>query len=206
MYFSALVLLPLDTINIEEKIIEILAPYYSELEVEPYKEYLTEEKITEEIEYLATLSIEEIEKIATTWEIPSHDLRSLAKIELGDRLGWFEEEADGIDEVGLYKMTTINPQGKWDYYRFIEIEALDSETAISYPCRVIDLPEVIPYAIVTSNGEWHELGDVAGMQTFVNIIHGDSIMSEEETAWQIKVRAILKDYSDCICVALRCHI
>lgn len=206
MHFSALVLIPPDTNNIKAKVEEILHPYYSELEVEPYKEYLTEDKITEEIEYLATLTPEEIKKIAADWEIPSHDLTTLAKMELGNKLGWFEEEADGIDSIGLYKMTTINPQGKWDYYRFIETEPLDSGTAITYPCRVADLPKVVPYAIVTPNGRWHELGEMAGIQAFLRELHGDITVSEEEILWQNKISEVIKYYSDYICVALRCHI
>ncbi len=37
-HFKALVILPLDTINTQEKVAELLNPYYLELEVEPYKE------------------------------------------------------------------------------------------------------------------------------------------------------------------------
>lgn len=206
MHFSVLVLMSPDTNNIKAKVEEILQPYYSELEVEPYKEYLSEAKITEEINYLATLPAKEIEKLAADWEIPTHDLRTLAKMELGDRLGWFEEEADGIDSIGLYKMTTINPQGKWDYYRFIETEPLDSGTAITYPCIVADLPEIVPYAIVTPNGEWHELGEVAGIQAFLKKLHGDITASEEEIVLKNKLREVIKYYLDYICVALRCHI
>jgi hypothetical protein len=206
MHFSVLVLIPPDTDNIKAKVEEILQPYYSELEVEPYKEYLSEAKIIEELNYLATLPAKEIEKMVADWEIPSYDLRTLAKMELGAKLGWFEEEADGIDSIGLYKMTTINPQGKWDYYRFIETEPLDSGTAITYPCRVADLPEVVPYAIVTPNGEWNELGEAVGIQAFLKELNGDITVSDEEIVWKNKLQEIIKYYSEYICVALRCHI
>ncbi|HCF29206.1 MAG TPA: hypothetical protein DEV81_18840 [Cyanobacteria bacterium UBA11049] len=118
-----------------------------------YKEYFSEEKVAEEMEYLATRPREEIKKLAADWEIPSNDLKSLAKMELGEHLGWFEDEADGIDEKGSYKMTTINPLSKWNYYPFIEMEPIESGTPVAYPCRVANLPEVVPYALVTPAGE-----------------------------------------------------
>jgi hypothetical protein len=206
MHFYALVIIPADTKNIEAKVEQLMSKYYSELEVESYKEYLIEEKIIKEIEYLQTLPINEIEKMAAAWEIPSDDIRTLAKMEVGDMMGWFEDEAEGIDEIGLYKMTTINPNGKWDYYSLIEKEPIKSGQALSYPCKVSDLPKVLPYAIVTSDGEWYELGEDAGTKAFAKRIKGDNTISEEEANWMITVEHILADYNDSLCVALDCHI
>jgi hypothetical protein len=201
MHFSVLVLIPPDTNKIEVKVRELLSPYDQNIEVEPYKEYLNQEEIANEVKYLATLSQEKIEKMAADWEVPGNDLETLAKMELE----WFDELIDGIDEKGEYKVVTYNPQGKWDWYRSIEMEPVESEKPISYPCRVTDLPNVVPCAIVTPDGEWHELGMDAGIKAFAKSLKADTTVSEEEAEWNQKVRQILQYYSNYLCVALNCH-
>ena len=144
--FTALIILPPDTNNIQKKVAELLNPYYSELEVEPYKEYLNQKEFQAEIEHLSTLSQEYIDKLAIEYEISGENIiEDLARI----NLYWYEEDVAGIDEHGEYQITTYNPQGKWDWYSFIE-----AEESISYPCLVKDLPEVIPYALITPDGKW----------------------------------------------------
>ncbi|MEH2306221.1 hypothetical protein [Nostoc sp.] len=201
MHFSALVIMPLDTDNIETKVKELLSSYNENIEVEPYREYLNYGKLANEIKHLETFPLDKIEKMAADWEVCSNDLETLAKIELE----WFEDEVDGIDEKGEYKVLTYNPQGKWDWYRFIEFEPIESGTPILYPCRVADLPQVVPYAIVTPNSEWYELGEDAGIKAFANTLKGNQIVSDEEAEWQLKVQEILAHYSDHLCVALMCH-
>jgi hypothetical protein len=52
--FNALVILPQNTANIQEKVAQLLSPYYSELEVEPYKEYLNQAEFQAEMQRLST--------------------------------------------------------------------------------------------------------------------------------------------------------
>ncbi|MEL7243051.1 MAG: hypothetical protein AAGM40_11990 [Cyanobacteria bacterium J06573_2] len=198
-HFTALIILPPDTRDIHQKVVELLNPYYSELDVEPYKEYLNQEELQTEIEYLSTLSKEDINKLAIEYELSGQNIiKDLAKI----NLDWCEEDIAGIDEYGEYKITTYNPQSKWDWYRFIE-----AEQSIRDPCLVKNLPEVIPYALITPDGEWYELGFDLGIQAFMrNHSIQDTNISEEEVNWDLKVKEILACYSDFIAVALNCHI
>ncbi|MGF1674476.1 MAG: hypothetical protein ACFCUV_12445 [Rivularia sp. (in: cyanobacteria)] len=182
--FTALVLFPQDTNNIQEKVAEILSPYYFDLEVEPYKEYLNQEELQAEMEYLSTLSKEDIEKLGSEYEVSGENLiEDLAKI----KLYWYEEDVAGTDEHGAYQITNINPQGKWDWYTFIEAEPRELEPPISYPCRVSDLPDIVPYALVTPDSKWYE-------------------NNGKEINWDLKVQEILALYLDCLVVGLLCHM
>ena len=198
-HFTALIILPPDTNNIQEKVAELLNPYYSELDVEPYKEYLNQAQLQTEIEYLSTLSTEDIDKLAIKYELSGENvIEDLAKI----NIYWYEEDVAGVDEHGEYQITTYNPQSKWDWYRFIA-----AEESISYPFIIKDLPEVIPYALITPDGKWYELGFDLGIQAFMrnNSIKYTDI-SQGEIDWDLKVKEILGFYADFIAVALNCHI
>lgn len=82
-HFTALIILPPDTNNIQDKVVELLNLYYSELEVEPNKEYLNQEELQKEIEYLSTLSKEDINKLAIEYELSGENvIEDLARINL----------------------------------------------------------------------------------------------------------------------------
>jgi len=198
-HFTALVILPPDTNNIQDKVAELLNPYYSELEVEPYKEYLNQEELQAEIEYLSTLSKQDIHKLTIEYELSGENvIEDLAKI----NLDCYEEDVAGVDEYGEYQITTYNHQSKWDWYRFIE-----AEESINYPCKIKDLPEIIPYALITPDGKWYELGFDLGIQAFMRSHSiSDANITEGEINWDLKVKEIIACYSDSLAVALNCHI
>lgn len=201
--FKVLVILTLDFSNLHEKVNEMLSPYYSELEVEAYREYLNQSDIDKEIKYLLGLSKEEINKLAIEYEVASNDLEAIAKI----NLDWHEEDIVGFDEHGYYRMTTVNPQGKWDWYSIIETEYIDSDVLIKYPCRVINLPNLVPYALVTPDGHWYEAGEQVGIQAFKRFrLHQNLPITEEEINWDLQVKKILACYPNYFAVALNCHI
>jgi hypothetical protein len=202
-HFKVLVILPANTNNVEEKVRNLLNSYYSELEVEPYKEYLDQAAVEKEVKRLSTLPKESLEKLAADLDVSSDNLEEIAKL----NLDWDEDELVEADEHGFYRMTTINPQGKWDWYSFIEAELRESATPIRYPCRVVELPEVIPYAIVTPDGRWYEAGGEVSVQAFMRIyLNSDVNTSAEEVNWNLKVQKTLACYPDCFVVALNCHI
>jgi len=201
--FKTLVLLPPDTTDVEKKVIDLLSPYYSELKVEPYKEYLNRAAVEKEVEYLSTISRETLEELAADYEVSIDDLESLAKL----NLDWYDNEIAGIDKHGSYRMTTINPQGKWDWYNFIEAEPRELGILIRYPCPVTSLPDIVPYALVTPDGQWHDEGEEIGVQVFTKIyLQGNAHINEEEAKWDLKVKKIIAWYPDHLAVALNCHI
>ncbi|MBN3911473.1 MAG: hypothetical protein HWQ35_34550 [Nostoc sp. NMS1] len=203
-HFKALIILPQNTINITEKVAELLSPYYSELEVEPYKEYLNKSELQVEMQNLSTLSKENIEELIEEYEVSGDNLlENLAKI----NLDWYEEDIAGSDEQGAYRLTTLNPCSKWDWYDFIEVESIESELPINYPCRVADLPNIVPYALITPDGQWYEAGADLGLQAFKRIyLLNNKQVSEEEVSWDLDVQKILASYSDYLAVAIHCHI
>lgn len=206
-HFKTLVLLPPNTSDIEKKVIDLISPYYSELKVEPYKEYLNRVQVEKEVKYLSNLPRENIEKLAAEYEVSSDDLESLAKF----NLDWDDNEVAGIDEYGSYRMTTINPQGKWDCYTFIEAEPNELGTPILYPCPVAELPVVVPYALVTPDGQWHEAGEEVGVKAFTKIYLPEIYLPDnghisEEANWDLKVQEIIAQYPDSLAVGLNCHI
>jgi len=98
-------------------------------------------------------------------------------------------------------MTTINPQGKWDCYNFIEAEYRESEASISYPCLVKNLPEIIPYAVVTPDGQWHEINKQECVQALKRIYSNSNLpVSQEESNWDVKFKKIIACYSDYLAV------
>ncbi len=200
--FTALIIIQPSTVNVKSKVGELLLPYDSQTEVEPYKEYLASEELVEKINYLESLSQAEIDKIAKEWGVEANNLEILAKFELE----WFPELIDGVDEKGEYRMITFNPNGKWDWYRFLDVESTASGLSIPLQLTVKEIPEFIPYAVVTPDGKWHELGEEAGLEAFVNReIKGIEVINEDEINWIEKVRQIKSDFQDYLAVRLYCH-
>lgn len=57
-------------------------------------------------------------------------------------------------------------------------------------------PDLIPFAILTPDGQWHESGS-AGWQ----------VASDQSQAdWAAEVRSILESHRDCLAIAVDCHI
>ncbi|MBD1860144.1 MULTISPECIES: hypothetical protein [Trichocoleus] len=200
-HFLALVLIPPDATAIETEVAKLLKPYYSELTVAPYKEYLNQVAVAREVERLQQLPKQAIAKLAEDWEVAQDDLEAMAKYELD----WFEDEIAGVDEKGSYRLTTINPLGKWDSYRFIQEESRESGAPLPYPCLVSTLPPVVPYALVTPDGQWHEIGMDAGIKAFARQLRGEIIPSQDETAWDLEVERLLQQYPNYLAIALDCH-
>ncbi|MGB3511613.1 MAG: hypothetical protein WBA93_20720 [Microcoleaceae cyanobacterium] len=105
------------------------------------------------------------------------EVLALAKCELE----WFGELIDGVDENGEYKITTLNPDGKWDWYKFLDVETNTSGLSAPRTFIVREIPEFVPYAVVTPDSKWHELGQDAGLEAFFNRqIRGLEVISEDE--------------------------
>ena len=153
-HFTTFVIIEASTTNIEAKVEELMMPYNSKTEVEPYKYYLEPEELAKEVNNLKSLSPEQIKKLTNIFlGEGTNDLERLAKL----RLGWFDDWIDGTDEKGEYTIRNYNPNGKWDCFRALEPEE-EAQLSISFPCKVKEIPDVIPDAIVTPDGKWHDMG------------------------------------------------
>lgn len=186
MHFGAVVLIPEETPVTEDAITDavehLLEPYYIEREGLERKEYFT----ADEIRFLTR----------QFWLRP----KSLPKLAETLRRKWGMD--CGVDEDGLYHITALNPEGKFDYFALFSgedvienrVEARIQESV--WP--VTDIPrDLAPSAVVTPDGAWHDTGS-------------------EKWAWQLsrseqdtiraRAYAIIEQYPTHLAVMVDCHI
>ena len=198
--FNILLIVSPETENIELKVKELMNPYYSYLEVAPYKEYLKQEELQKEVRRLKE-NVNEIATLAQKMEVNIDNIENLAKA----NLDWSEEEIDGNDQRGDYKIVDYNPRGKWDWYRFLDKEEIEPEKFIYYPCKVRDIPYVMPYAVITPDGKWNELGEEEGLRIFAAQLEDKRIIEKKQERWKQEVQRIKITYSNHLAIALMCH-
>lgn len=109
-----------------------------------------------------------------------------------------DPDCDECFGTGTYR-STYNPESKWDWY---EIGGRWDGwlNGINYKLLkdvcLDDLPHM-PFAIVTSDGEWREKGEMGWF----------ACVSNENADWQdIAKQTLLNEDQDCIAVVVDCHI
>jgi len=95
-HFTVLVRFEGDLATAKERVEQMLAPYDENLEVAQYKHYYEKD---------------EIKRMAEHYKIDLSDLKSLAE----NMKDWHGTEG-GVDEKGLYYLSTYNPRSKWDWW------------------------------------------------------------------------------------------
>lgn len=138
--------------DIESQVNQMMAPYDEELKVEPYKIYLRPDDIQSMAGYYKT-----------------DDLLGLAT-----RMEDWDGDPGGVDSKGLYRVSTRNPQGHYDYWRIggrwdgvIQNQPRESEEGFNWSGIHEQLPnntvilsdidhDIQCYSIITPDGEWHE--------------------------------------------------
>src|SRR5262249_37176096 len=97
-HFFTVVIVPGTTApdQIEDTVSRLLAPYDENLRVHPHKVHLNHKSI---------------ERMASHYKKSPQDLTELAR-SIND---WTGDEG-GVDEQGLYHLSTHNPQPKWDWW------------------------------------------------------------------------------------------
>lgn len=194
MHSFSIVILPANVISIREFIKQILAPFYMELEVEPYKEFFTKEY---------TYDVARQRGAGTNLELIDEILR--------------EKEKDmGVENGLIYWMTTYNPNSKWDYWKIggnydkaiyelktsLNLKQIGNDEDIcNNTCPVSLIPkDCIPYSIVTPNGDWYSEAD-----------YGWKMMNSKEEnekaliEWKKKVKYLFEKYWDSLAVGLDVH-
>jgi hypothetical protein len=188
--YMLLVLVPPSEQDIEEAVGELIEPYSKWIELPPYKEYLKQWEINQEVWH---------------YGIPKESLEQIAR-KMKERGGEV-----GVDEKGLYRLTTRNPQGRWDSWRVggswdgviqgkrhsdgrvghnlgQEHEQLQYNT-----CVVSQLPKFLSiYELVTPDGVWHSWGEWSKPSTLL-FDH------------MVELTEITEQYVDHIAVCIECH-
>lgn len=179
MHFPVLVLIPRDTTDVWETVGRMLLPYFIEYgETAPRKEYVSA-KAVENLAVRYHVRPTDVDKIAAKWK---KDVQKSLK-----RHG-LEFEC-GMDEQGLFHITTTNPQGKYDYW------TIHDEEQDVWPVSVMP-DRLAPEGIVTPTGVWHDIGD-----------YGESHPTEEYLA-EVRQRAreLLAGFAAYLVVQVDCHI
>jgi len=142
MHYHVVVLIEPDA-HPAERLPELLERFYEGREVEPWKDYIYDE--------VDNLGGNEYRLMAKHYG--TDDPHALAA-----HMRHWREEPGGVDEHGLYSLTTRNPEGHWDYYLITNNPHARYQDAFGGRgyCRVAEWPaeQRYPYAIVTATDGW----------------------------------------------------
>jgi len=181
MHYSVYVFIPQEG-DIEEDIAKALRLYSDEHEVPPYKEYL---------------DAGEIAAMAKHYRIRRNDRKTLVS-----HMEDWKGSLGGIDKEGIFSIKTFNPKAKWDWY---EIGGRwrhfpNNVIAASALLEKKNLKEILPAAMITPDGWWHE------WETFV--VEGWMRWRTERKksiAWLQEVKAALKAHPESRVVCVDIH-
>lgn len=166
---------------------QVLAPFDEAREVAPYRKYLESY---------------EIARMAKHYKLDQHNLHALAE-RLADWVGW----PGGVDRRGLFYTTTLNPDGRWDWYEIggrwngymkgakrnvIRTRALRKSPHLKHH---------LPCYVVTPGGAWleHE-------RFFPDGFCSGRIDRKPDDQWLREVTEALEQNPDCrvVCVDIHC--
>ncbi len=138
MHYCVFVLIPQDA-DIDIEIEKALAPFDDDLKVDPYKVYLDPREIT---------------AMARHYGTKRTDFKTLAA-----HMDDWRSNLGGVDDRGLFAVSTFNPNAKWDWYAIggrwdghLPGNVLSAAALLKRP----DLKSLLPAALVTSDGSWHQ--------------------------------------------------
>lgn len=167
MQFPVMVLVPKDTTLVLESVGRLMEPYNVARKAPPHKEYVPKD---------------EIDYIIEVFGLEATDADAVLA-ELEEDSGF----SGGIDEEGIYLMSTDNPEGHWDTWR---IRDLREDVH-----HVADMPrDHAPAAVVTPDGIWHDLDAALTSQEDV-----------QASRWK-QAEVLLAQYPAHLAVTVHCHL
>lgn len=197
---------------------ELLEPFDENIYYEPYIKYTKEEainKVRKDIEeykngiyarYLA-------DPKAYEEKCRSFEHLNYLKNEFPKRLTWTDNECyeymknfyneNLIDENGNL-LSIYNPNSKWDWYETGGrwdgyLKTLSGEYTNEDYVNEIDWTDIIPFAFVTSDGEWHEKGEMGWFATVSN--------EKNENGWEEEFQNYINNLDEnTIVTVVDCHI
>jgi len=170
--------------EIDTQVSEALAPFDESLEVEPYKVYLEDA---------------EIERMARHYGIEKNNRQALI-----EKIDDWRGRPGGMDDVGLFCVTNVNPHGRWDWYEiggrwngeFRGRNVVTVKTLLKRANSKSDLP----YYVLAPDGEWHEVETLfdAGYCKFESV-------RKSAGRWLIEVKQVLTRYPNHRVVCVDIH-
>lgn len=198
---------------------ELLAPYDENIVVEPYVQYTREQAIADvrkEIEkYKNTVYAKYLvdpEKYEAEWNGGKAHIEYL-KNEFPLKLQWTDEqcyqdmaeyyEEDMVKPNGDL-MSTYNPNSKWDWYVIggrwnnILVDKNGNKVNGGLAKSLVFDNDIIPFAVVTPDGQWYERGSMGWWGCFSN----------ENKDWESKYYELFENASksNCDITIVDCHI
>jgi hypothetical protein len=186
MHFFTLGFIPADTGDMQAKVNALLAGFEYDKEVEAYKAYVTGK---------------ELHRMAARYGLLEVDLPALAE----QVKRYFGAREGGIDEGGLFYISTRNQQGIWDYWviggrwegilrKPDPLNPGSEDDRLRYTsCPVSELPDNIrPSYVVTPDGQGYQ--EDWWPESF-----------EDTEQWDKTFHELLARYSDCLAVVVDCH-
>lgn len=181
-HYTCLVILPKDQQPADERDAEraiepLLAPYDENTGVEPYKRHYDDD---------------EVARMAEHYKIDPADLSALAA-----KVPDWEGREGGVDDQGLYYLSTYNPKSKWDWYaiggRWHGDLTEDGRNVFPLTDLASDWST---YAIVTPDGEWHSRGRMGWF----------ACSTDEDDQWDAKRYELASAFPDHVGVLVDLHI
>ncbi|MEI7741284.1 MAG: hypothetical protein WCJ29_02155 [bacterium] len=161
--------------QIESETVEMLEKFNINTEVPPYKTYISPEQIKSMAEYT---------------ELDPSDLKPLAAY-----MKTWDGTEGGVDEGGLFNISTQNPEGHFDY-----CVMLGEARPENYGVQLFGEgnQERIVLAVFTPDGKWIQGPMFYGAGTEED--------NRELDAWIEKVKKILEENKDKAVLVFDCHI
>ena len=196
MHTTVFVLLPPATSDIVGATTRLLSPYYSELELVPYKRRFDESQVN-------------------WWKQKFGRSETAA---LADELKKQLKSEFGVDEQGLYETSTFNESGRWDSWgpqkyfeknpEVVDRWGKDLGRSISSVSKLRETD--IPYSIVTPDGQWHSLQWTFGYNPGLDYTPETGIRRhpqnvEPQLKWEEHARGLFAEHHDHIVFVLDCH-
>jgi hypothetical protein len=182
MHYSTFVMIP-EHGDINDLVARALEPFSEDLEVAAHKQYLDPT---------------EIAAIATHYKLKKTDSKKLTT-HMEDWRGCL----GGVDERGLFAVSTFNPQARWDWYEIggcRDSHLPGNVLSVQALLKQSDLKSLLPAALVTPGGSWHQ------WETFVSDgWRTGRFERKSDRAWLIEVRETLGSYPEHCVVCVDVH-
>jgi len=175
-HFFTVVLVPQDSTDVQAAVSALLAPYNENMDVEPYKKYKTQEDVDRMADHYKTHALDELALHMEEWS----------------------NNDGGVDGLGLFELSTYNPQSQWDYWSMIEFEINDDgKLRNAFPVSEVQ-GDFQCFAVVTPNGTWHQRAEAGWWGMTTN--------EKDRYAWQQEIKALFQANQNCLLVGVDCHI
>ncbi len=164
-----------DLRRLEHKAETMLANFDINKEVDPYKKYVDKD---------------DIRQMAKSYKIGLNDFSTLA-----EKLKEWSGDTGGVDEGGLYGISTKNPNGHIDAWGISTQIKPEDRGALLFG----EGDEKICHAVVTPDGIWHSESPW---------VYGSPNADEEKelAIWTKKMSTLLNEYKDAVAFLADCHI